>query len=375
MSEKILIIDNDKNLLSTYKNQLKTTFNIEVATSGEIALKLLEDDKDFAVVITELKMPDIGGIEIIEDLKKSYPKIIRILLTDYPEPKNFVAAINEGEIFHFLPKPCPLVVLKKTIQSAIKKFKKRSEEDKKIETYIKEIDALRKIIKGKKGKEFSDMEVIILLNEIFAKVRKGGAIKLESHLDNPETSSIFTEYPNFLKRHEPLMFLTDSFRTIITAKIAYYDLNGLLEEEIETLHEEHLNKAESLNQIAESFPGLGIVAAVLGVVITMQKISEPPEVLGHSIGAALVGTFLGVLLCYGFVGPMARKMKILAESEKEYLTVIKTIIIFFVSGINPKIALEFGRRSIPGHLRPRFLEMEEKLKEIKKISPGVSMKN
>ena len=121
------------------------------------------------------------------------------------------------------------------------------------------------------------------------------------------------------KKKEALTFLTDSFRTIISTKIQYYDLNTLLEAEVEAYYEELEHEASLTNEIAESFPGLGIVAAVLGVIITMGKISEPPEVLGHSIGAALVGTFLGILMCYGIVGPIARKMKLYAESEKEYL--------------------------------------------------------
>ena len=212
------------------------------------------------------------------------------------------------------------------------------------------------------------VEVLNLLNEIFAKIRKEGSIKLESHMDDPENSSIFKNYPDFMKKKEALTFLTDSFRTIITTKILYYDLNTLLEDEVEAYYEELEHEASLTNEIAESFPGLGIVAAVLGVIITMGKISEPPEVLGHSIGAALVGTFLGILMCYGIVGPIARKMKLYAESEKEYLMVIKTIIIYFVSGINPKIALEFGRRAVPKHERPSFMDLEQAFKEAQQLT-------
>ena len=212
------------------------------------------------------------------------------------------------------------------------------------------------------------VEVLNLLNEIFAKIRKEGSIKLESHMDDPENSSIFKNYPDFMKKKEALTFLTDSFRTIITTKILYYDLNTLLEDEVEAYYEELEHEASLTNEIAESFPGLGIVAAVLGVIITMGKISEPPEVLGHSIGAALVGTFLGILMCYGIVGPIARKMKLYAESEKEYLMVIKTIIIYFVSGINPKIALEFGRRAVPKHERPSFMDLEQAFKDAQKLT-------
>lgn len=231
--------------------------------------------------------------------------------------------------------------------------------------------ALKTMVKGilfEPLKKADYVVVLNLLNEIFAKIRKDGAIKLESHMDDPENSNIFKKYPDFMKRKEALTFLTDSFRTIISTKILYYDLNTLLEDEVEAYYEELEHEATLTNEIAESFPGLGIVAAVLGVIITMGKISEPPEVLGHSIGAALVGTFLGVLLCYGIAGPVARKMKLYAESEKEYLMVIKTIIIYFVSGVNPKIALEFGRRAVPKHERPSFMDLEEAFKEAKKLT-------
>ena len=211
------------------------------------------------------------------------------------------------------------------------------------------------------------MEVIKLLNLIFTKMKKVGPIKMEGDFDAPEQSQVFTPFPKFLQTPIPLQFVTDSFRTIITTQIPYYDLNALLESEIEEFTHEAEAKAQLLTEISESFPALGIVAAVLGVVITMQKISEPPEVLGHSIGAALVGTFLGVLLCYGFVSPLARKCKLLAIQEKEYLTVIKTVIIGYVSGINTNIALEFGRRKIPHHVRPPFSEMETAIRESKTL--------
>lgn len=215
------------------------------------------------------------------------------------------------------------------------------------------------------GKDF--LEILNLLNDIFGKIRKDGPIKLESHMDDPHNSSIFKKFPKILEKEEPLMFLTDSFRTIISTKILYYDLNTLLDDEIEAHYEEQCKQAELVGEIAESFPGLGIVAAVLGIILTMEKISEPPEVLGQAIGAALVGTFIGVLLCYGIVAPIARKMKMYAESEKEYLLVIKTIIIYFVSGVNPKIAIEFGRRAIPKHVRPTFMDVENDFKNKLKI--------
>ena len=232
------------------------------------------------------------------------------------------------------------------------------------------IDTLKTMKTGMFLKQYNKedyMEVIKLLNLIFTKMKKVGAIKMEGDFDDPEQSQVFQKFPNFLNAPVPLEFVTDSFRTIITTDIPYYDLNTLLESEIDEFHHEAEAKAQLLTDISESFPALGIVAAVLGVVITMQKISEPPEVLGHSIGAALVGTFLGVLLCYGFVSPLARKCKILATQEKEYLFVIKTVIIGYVAGINTNISLELGRRKIPHHVRPPFSEMEIAIRDSKQL--------
>ncbi len=210
------------------------------------------------------------------------------------------------------------------------------------------------------------MDALVLLSEIFYKIRKEGLVSIESDLDEPEKSPIFQKYPNFLKNHHALAFLTDTLRTLTITDIEAHELGSLLDYEIEAHYEEATIPAKSIANIADSLPGLGIVAAVLGIVLTMKKINEPPEVLGHSVGAALVGTFLGVLMCYGFVGPMSRNLEAIANEDREFLTVVKAALLAFVNTPSPQVAIEFARRVVPGDLRPSFLELEAVVKESRK---------
>ncbi|MGO9312442.1 MAG: flagellar motor stator protein MotA [Syntrophobacteraceae bacterium] len=210
------------------------------------------------------------------------------------------------------------------------------------------------------------MDALVLLSEIFYKIRKEGLVSIEADLDDPEKSAIFKKYPKFLKNHHALDFLADTLRTLTITDIEAHELGALLDYEIEAHFEEALIPAKSIANVADSLPGLGIVAAVLGVVLTMKKISEPPEVLGHSIGAALVGTFLGVLLCYGFVGPMSRNLEAVANEDREFLTVVKAALLAFVNTPSPQVAIEFARRVVPGDLRPSFLELETVIKNSRK---------
>jgi chemotaxis protein MotA len=223
-----------------------------------------------------------------------------------------------------------------------------------------------KTITGGGGYSKKDyMEALLLITEIFAKIRKEGLISIEQDVEEPQNSPIFSKYPKFMKNHHALGLLTDTLRTVMTTTVSPYELESILDSELETLHETESAPAKNLTNIAESLPGLGIVAAVLGVVITMGKIKEPPDVLGHSIGAALVGTFLGVLMCYGFVGPLARRLEASVNEEKEFLQVIKAALVSFVGGAAPQIAVEFARRGIPPHLRPSFHELEEEIRALK----------
>ena len=228
------------------------------------------------------------------------------------------------------------------------------------------ISGLVKILGAKSYGKNDYMEILLLLSEIFTKIRKEGLVSIEADVDKPDESKIFSKYPKFLKNHHAVSLVTDTLRTVMTTSIAPHELEALLDNELESVHEEDLAPSKAITNIADAMPALGIVAAVLGVVITMGKIKEPPEVLGHSIGAALVGTFLGVLLSYGFVGPLGRNLEHLVNEEKEFLNVLKVGIIAFVGGAAPQIAVEFARRVVPGHVKPAFIEVEEAIRALKK---------
>lgn len=211
------------------------------------------------------------------------------------------------------------------------------------------------------------LEILMLLSEIFYKIRKQGLVSIEGDVDEPHESSIFKNYPKILKNHHAITFITDTLRMVITSTIEPHELESLMETELEEHHEDSLIPSKNLATTADALPGLGIVAAVLGVVLTMGKIGEPPEVLGHSIGAALVGTFLGVLMCYGFVGPMAKNLEYIAQEDLQYLNVLKIALKSFVSNnAAPMVAIEFGRRAIPAKQRPTFVEVEEAIRKVKK---------
>lgn len=207
------------------------------------------------------------------------------------------------------------------------------------------------------------LEALMLLSDIFSKIRKEGLVSIEADVDNPEASPIFSKYPKFLKNHHAVALVTDTLRTVMTTSISPHELEALLDNELEAHHEEAMISSRSVGNMADSLPGLGIVACVMGVVITMGYISEPPEILGAHIGAALVGTFTGVLLCYGFFGPMSRNLEVIANENKEYLNVFKVGLVAFVGGAAPQIAVEFARRVVPAVVKPSFLEVEEAIRK------------
>jgi len=211
------------------------------------------------------------------------------------------------------------------------------------------------------------IEVLLMINGIFYKIRQQGLVSIESDVDAPGESPLFAKFPKILKNQDAINLITDTLRTVMTTTIAPHELESLIEQELEAHHEEAMTPSHSVGIVADGLPGLGIVAAVLGVILTMGKIKEPPEILGASIGAALVGTFIGVLLCYGFVGPMAKNMEFTAIEDMQYLNVIKVALLSFIGGgAAPKVAVEFGRRVIPVTVKPSFIEMEDTLRAAKK---------
>ena len=163
---------------------------------------------------------------------------------------------------------------------------------------------------------------------------------------------------HFLKDHHVRDFVCDTMRMAVTGGVEPFDMDQMMEVDMEVQHHDASEPIKALSTVADALPGLGIVAAVLGVVITMGALGGPPEAIGHKVAAALVGTFLGILLCYGFVGPLSSNMAKSAEEERAYLHVLRVLILSFLKGSAPMLAVEIGRRAIPLHVRPSFEEME-----------------
>jgi len=210
----------------------------------------------------------------------------------------------------------------------------------------------------------SYIELLSLLFTLFKLARTKGWLALEQHIEEPETSELFKKFPSVYNNHHALVFLCDYLRIISLGNDNPHEIEALMDEEIETIthHEEHPGHAVQV--VADGLPALGIVAAVLGVIKTMASINEPPEVLGHLIASALVGTFLGVWAGYGFVGPFANAMLARAHSEIMYYRCIKAGIIAFLNGAAPQVAVEFSRKLLPHEVQPTFLELEGKLNEL-----------
>jgi chemotaxis protein MotA len=188
--------------------------------------------------------------------------------------------------------------------------------------------------------------------------RKQGMARLEEDVENPSKSQILSKYPKFLKNHHAVHFVCDTLRMAISGGVPAFDLDQMMEMDMEVHHHHATQPIAALSTVADALPGLGIVAAVLGVVITMGSLGGPPEEIGHKVAAALVGTFMGILMCYGFLGPLAAHMTKMNDSDGDYLRCLRMGVIAFVKGSAPILAVEFARRSVPGDLRPSFKEME-----------------
>jgi len=203
------------------------------------------------------------------------------------------------------------------------------------------------------------LEHLKLLNELFHHARKHGAAKLEADVEEPEKSPVFSKYPRFLKNHHAVQFVCDTLRMYITGGVGSFELDQMMELDMDVHHQDANAPVAALTTMADSLPGLGIVAAVLGVVITMGAIGGPPEEIGHKVAAALVGTFLGILLCYGLFGPLAANMGKANEAEGQFYHCLRVGVAAFVRGSAPILSIEFARRTIPAQVRPTFQEMEQ----------------
>lgn len=216
-------------------------------------------------------------------------------------------------------------------------------------------------ITGKTPQKPEYIAMLSVLFELFSKIHREGVISIEKDIESPESSPVFQRYPSMAKDMVACLFIGDSLRTFMTSGDAG-DIDRLMGVDMHTMHEEEELPAHKVTNMADSLPGMGIVAAVLGIVLSMGKINEPPEVLGASVATALVGTFLGILLCYGIVGPFGTKIANIALEREFFMNAIRQALAAAMRGAPPMVAVEFGRRAIPLAFRPTFLELEQSLK-------------
>ena len=234
-----------------------------------------------------------------------------------------------------------------------------------IKTVKQTLGAVVGVLKGPRYKAKDYLDALSLLYELLNRARKEGFMALESHIDNPKDSALFANYPTIRDDHHLMDFITDCLRLMVGSNIEPHELEPLLEMELEKHHHEELAPAHALTKVADGLPGFGIVAAVLGIVITMGSIGGDIAEVGAHVAAALVGTFLGILLAYGFVAPLAAAVEARAEQDSRIYESVKTALLACLRGYNPKIALEFARKTVPSNLRPGFSEFEQHLKSVK----------
>lgn len=218
------------------------------------------------------------------------------------------------------------------------------------------------LLKGSRFKKEHYLALFGVMYELLSIARKEGMMGLERVIEDPAKSDIFKKRPLMLQDHHVVEFIQDYLRLIVSGDMDQFQLEALMDLEIDTHHHDGAEPAAAMNKVSDSLPGFGIVAAVLGIVNTMGALGGPPEEIGHKVAAALVGTFLGILLSYGMLGPMAASMERLAKDETQFYTTMKTCIMGFLQGHPPQVAIEFGRKSTPGPLRPSFKELETQMR-------------
>ena len=219
------------------------------------------------------------------------------------------------------------------------------------------------VLKGSPFPKKRYVETLKMMFDLLAKSRKEGAIAIESDIEEPDKSPILSRYPKFLADHHARDFVCDTMRMAITGGVSAFDVDQMMELDMDVHHHSATQPSQALTTMADALPGLGIVAAVLGVVVTMGSLGGPPEEIGRKVAAALVGTFLGILLCYGLVGPLASNMSKLVDEEQNYYHVLRVVMLAFIKGTSPILAVEMGRRAIPEHSRPSFFEVEKACRE------------
>jgi chemotaxis protein MotA len=229
---------------------------------------------------------------------------------------------------------------------------------------LKDIAAgLVTVVKGSPYTKKRYLDTLKMMFDLLTVSRKDGAIAIENDIEEPEQSSIFSRYPQFLHDAHIRAFVCDTMRMMITGGVSAFDVDQMMELDMDVHQHSTSQPSGALGTMADSLPGLGIVAAVLGIVVTMGALGGPAEEIGKKVASALVGTFLGILLCYGLVGPIASNMSEVAEEEQSYYHVLRVMMLAFIKGTAPMLAVEMGRRAIPEHVRPSFFEVEKACRE------------
>jgi chemotaxis protein MotA len=219
------------------------------------------------------------------------------------------------------------------------------------------------VLKGSKFTKQRYLDTLKMMFLLFNKARKEGLVAIESDVETPVKSPVFSKYPEFLANHHIRDFVCDTMRMSITGGATSFDVDQMMELDMDVHHDGASLPVSALSTVADALPGLGIVAAVLGVVVTMSSLGGPPEEIGHKVAAALVGTFLGILLCYGMFGPIASNLSKLVDDEHSYYHVLRVVMLSFIKGMPPILAVEMARRAIPEHVRPTFQEVEKSCRQ------------
>ena len=227
------------------------------------------------------------------------------------------------------------------------------------------LKALPTVLKGSKYTRSLYMDTLALLYELLTKIRKEGLMSVEADVDSPESSPLFSKYPTIMADHHVVEFLTDYLRLMVSGSMNAFEIENLMDNEIETHHHEGEVPAHVIAKIGDGLPAFGIVAAVMGVVHTMESVGLPPAELGILIAHALVGTFLGILLAYGFVGPLAGRLEQRVHESTKMLQCVKVTLLASINGYAPAIAVEFGRKVLFSTERPSFSELEVHVKSAK----------
>jgi chemotaxis protein MotA len=227
------------------------------------------------------------------------------------------------------------------------------------------VGALPGVLKGSPFTKSLYIDLLAMLYEILTKVRKEGLMSIEGDIENPDSSALFGKYPSVTADHHVMEFVTDYLRMMVGGNLNAFEIENLMDIEIETHHQEAHGPAHIVSKVSDSVPAFGIIVAVMGVVNVMGSVGEPPAVLGKMIGGALVGTFLGILVSYGFVAPIASQLEQKVEEGSKIYQCIKVVLLASMNGYAPQVAVEFGRKVLYSTERPTFGELEEELKNRK----------